>query len=97
MAAALSQRLNACQSADWCHVVCREADLITITDKQDLQQAMGEVMEAAERSASLPGHGTRGLPLQTLLTATPLKFQLVKCAEVCSSIHCPCTDVPMVA
>ena len=62
----------------------READLITITDKQDLQQAMGEVMEAAERSASLPGHGTRGLPLQTLLTATPLKFQLVKCAEVCS-------------
>lgn len=43
---------------------------------------MGEVMEAAERSASLPGHGTRGLPLQTLLTATPLKFQLVNCAEV---------------
>ena len=61
---------------------CREADLITITDKQDLQQAMGEVMEAAERSASQPGHGTRGLPLQTLLTATPLKFQLVRCKEV---------------
>ena len=63
-------------------IVCREADLITITDKQDLQQAMGEVMEAAERSASQPGHGTRGLPLQTLLTATPLKFQLVRCKEV---------------
>ena len=63
-------------------VVSREADLITITDKQDLQQAMGEVMEAAERSASQPGHGTRGLPLQTLLTATPLKFQLVRCKEV---------------
>ena len=43
---------------------------------------MGEVMEAAERSASQPGHGTRGLPLQTLLTATPLKFQLVRCKEV---------------
>ena len=25
---------------------CREADLVIITDKQDLQQAMGEVMEA---------------------------------------------------
>ena len=63
-------------------LTCREADLVTITDKQDLQQAMGEAMEAAERSASLPGHGTRGLPLQTLLTATPLKFQLLKCKEV---------------
>ncbi len=71
-----------CLIVEQCHAGRREADLITITDKQDLQQAMGEVMEAAERSASLPGHGTRGLPLQTLLTATPLKFQLVKCAEV---------------
>lgn len=57
-----------------------------MTDKQDLQQAMGEVMEAAERSASLPGHGTRGLPLQTLLTATPLKFQLARCKEVPRSL-----------
>ena len=55
---------------------------MTLTEKQDLQQAMGEVMEAAERSASTPGHGTRGLPLQTLLTATPLKLQLVRCSEV---------------
>ena len=61
---------------------------MTLTEKQDLQQAMGEVMEAAERSASLPGHGTRGLPLQTLLTATPLKLQLVRCSEV----RAPCCD-----
>ena len=76
--------------AERCGAARREADLITITDKQDLQQAMGEVMEAAERSASLPGHGTRGLPLQTLLTATPLKFQLVNCAEVSSLRLAPC-------
>lgn len=63
----------------------READLVTITEKADLQQAMGEVMEAAERSASAPGHGMRGLPLQTLLTATPLKFQLARCREVTSA------------
>jgi hypothetical protein len=65
----------------------READLITITDRQDLQQAMNEVMEAAERSASLPGHGTRGLPLQTLLGATPLKLQLIRCKEVRAPVH----------
>lgn len=57
-----------------------------MTEKADLQQAMGEAMDAAERiaerSASVAGHATRGLPLQTLLTATPLKFQLVRCAEV---------------
>ena len=61
---------------------------MTITDRQDLQQAMNEVMEAAERSASLPGHGTRGLPLQTLLAATPLKLQLVRCKEVRHGIQC---------
>ena len=84
----LHQSVHTCASAEPCCAARREADLITITDKQDLQQAMGEVMEAAERSASLPGHGTRGLPLQTLLTATPLKFQLVKCAEVLSCRFC---------
>ena len=82
IAGGLHQIMHTCALAERSCAACREADLITITDKQDLQQAMGEVMEAAERSASLPGHGTRGLPLQTLLTATPLKFQLVKCAEV---------------
>ncbi|BDA44746.1 probable protein CLMP1 [Coccomyxa sp. Obi] len=59
----------------------READLITITDKTDLQQAMNDAMEAAERSASLPGHGTRGLPLQSLLAGHPLKLQLLRCKE----------------
>lgn len=63
-------------------VMCREADLITITDKTDLQQAMNDAMEAAERSASLPGHGTRGLPLQSLLAGHPLKLQLLRCKEV---------------
>ena len=63
-------------------MMCREADLITITDKTDLQQAMNDAMEAAERSASLPGHGTRGLPLQSLLGGHPLKLQLLRCKEV---------------
>ncbi|EIE21525.1 hypothetical protein COCSUDRAFT_66932 [Coccomyxa subellipsoidea C-169] len=59
----------------------READLITVTDKADLQHAMNDAMEAAERSASLPGHGTRGLPLQSLLAGHPVKLQLVRCKE----------------
>lgn len=66
----------------------READLITITDKTDLQQAMGEAMDAAERSAALPGHGTRGLPLQSLLAGHPLKMQLIRCKEVCALSTC---------
>lgn len=64
------------------YVMCREADLITITDKADLQHALNDAMEAAERSASLPGHGTRGLPLQSLLAGHPVKLQLVRCKEV---------------
>ncbi len=63
-------------------VLRREADLITVTDKADLQHAMNDAMEAAERSASLPGHGTRGLPLQSLLAGHPVKLQLVRCKEV---------------
>ncbi|KAK9834855.1 hypothetical protein WJX81_004062 [Elliptochloris bilobata] len=57
----------------------REGDLVTVTEKQDLQQAMAEVVEAAERSA--PPGAARTLPLQHLITATPLRLKLIPVAS----------------
>ena len=57
----------------------REGDLVTVTEKQDLQQAMAEVVEAAERSA--PPGAARALPLQHLITATPLRLKLIPVAS----------------
>ena len=51
---------------------------MTVTEKQDLQQAMAEVVEAAERSA--PPGTARALPLQHLITATPLRLKLIPVA-----------------
>ena len=52
---------------------------MTVTEKQDLQQAMAEVVEAAERSA--PPGAARALPLQHLITATPLRLKLIPVAS----------------
>jgi len=57
----------------------REGDLVTVTEKQDLQQAMAEVVEAAERGA--PPGAARALPLQHLITATPLRLKLIPVAS----------------
>lgn len=47
--------------------------------KQDVQQAMAEVLEAAERTA--PPGAARTLPLQHLITATPLRLKLIPVAS----------------
>jgi len=60
-------------------VGCREGDLVTMTEKQDVQQAMAEVLEAAERTA--PPGAARTLPLQHLITATPLRLKLIPVAS----------------
>ena len=62
---------------------------MTVTEKQDLQQAMAEVVEAAERSA--PPGTARALPLQHLITATPLRLKLIPVAsEVRPRVLRPC-------
>ena len=64
----------------------REGDLVTVTEKQDLQQAMAEVVEAAERSA--PPGTARALPLQHLITATPLRLKLIPVASEVQPAGC---------